>query len=42
MNWKEILNPWAALRRAKVKIRMLEREQAVLVIELRKAQRINK
>lgn len=39
MNWNELINPWAALRRAKVQIDMLKREQAILAVELAKAQR---
>lgn len=39
MNWKELINPWAALRRAKLEIEVLRREQAVLAVELAKAQR---
>ena len=39
MNWNEILNPWAALRRAKLEVDTLRREQALLVEELRKAQK---
>lgn len=39
MNWNEILNPWKALRRAKLEIEVLRREQTMLVEELRKAQK---
>lgn len=33
MKWRELLNPWTALRRAKVEIAILQREQVVLVDE---------
>jgi len=39
MSWSELLNPWAALKRAKMEIEVLKREQALLVQELRIAQR---
>ena len=39
MNWNELLNPWKALRRAKLEIEVLQREQRLLVEELRKAQK---
>jgi hypothetical protein len=39
MNWNELLNPWAALKRAKIEIRVLRREQEMLVEDLKKAQR---
>lgn len=39
MNWNELLNPWAALKRAKLEIEVLKREQVLLVQELRIAQR---
>lgn len=39
MNWNELLNPWKALRREKLEVATLKREQALLVEELRKAQR---
>jgi hypothetical protein len=39
MNWNELLNPWAALKRAKIEIRALRREQEMLVEDLKKAQR---
>jgi hypothetical protein len=38
MNWGELLNPWKALRREKLEVATLRREQALLVEELRKAQ----
>jgi hypothetical protein len=39
MNWGELLNPWKALRREKLEVATLRREQALLVEELRKAQK---
>jgi hypothetical protein len=39
MNWRELTNPWAALRRAKLEVDTLRREQALLVEELIKAQK---
>jgi hypothetical protein len=39
MNLNELLNPWAALRRAKLEVDTLRREQALLVEELIKAQK---
>ena len=39
MTIQELINPWGALRRAKLQIRTLQREQAILVQELRKAQK---
>jgi hypothetical protein len=39
MNWGELLNPWEALRREKLAVVTLSREQALLVEELRKAQK---
>jgi len=39
MNWRELINPWAALRRAKLEVDTLRREQTLLVEELRKAQK---
>lgn len=33
MNWNELLNPWAALRKANLEIRVLRREQEMLVGE---------
>ena len=39
MNWNEILNPWKALRRAKLEIETLRREQSLLREELRRAQK---
>jgi hypothetical protein len=39
MNLNELLNPWAALRRAKLEVDTLRREQTLLVEELRKAQK---
>jgi len=39
MNWRELINPWAALRRAKLEVDTLRREQALLVEELIKAQK---
>lgn len=38
MNLNELLNPWAALRRAKLEADTLRREQTLLVEELKKAQ----
>ena len=39
MNWNEILHPWKALRRAKLEIETLRREQTLLREELRRAQK---
>jgi hypothetical protein len=39
MNLTELLNPWAALRRAKLEVDTLRREQTLLLEELRKAQK---
>lgn len=39
MNWNEILHPWKALRRAKLEIDTLRREQTLLREELRRAQK---
>ena len=39
LNLNELLNPWAALRRAKLEVDTLRREQALLVEELIKAQK---
>ena len=39
MNLNELLNPWAALRRAKLEVDTLRREQTLLVEELRRAER---
>ena len=39
MNLNELLNPWAALRRAKLEVDTLRREQTLLVEELIKAQK---
>jgi hypothetical protein len=39
MTLQELINPWAALRRAKLEVDTLRREQALLVEELRKAQK---
>ena len=39
MNWNEILNPWKALRRARLEIETLRREQSLLREELRRAQK---
>lgn len=39
MTLNEMLNPWAALRRAKIEVDILRREQTLLVEELRKAQK---
>jgi hypothetical protein len=39
MNWNELINPWGALKRAKLDVVMLRREQVLLVQELRIAQR---
>jgi hypothetical protein len=39
MNLTELLNPWAELRRAKLEIDTLRREQTLLLEELRKAQK---
>jgi hypothetical protein len=39
MTLQELINPWGALARAKLEIRALQREQALLVQELRKAQK---
>jgi hypothetical protein len=39
MNWRELINPWAELRRAKLEVDTLRREQTLLVEELRKAQK---
>ena len=39
MSWNELLNPWSALKRAKLEIEVLKREQTLLVEELRKAQK---
>lgn len=38
MNLNELLNPWAALRRARLEVATLKREQATLVDELRAAE----
>ena len=38
MNLNELLNPWAALRRAKLEVDTLRREQTLLLEELKKAQ----
>lgn len=38
MNLNELLNPWAALRRARLEVDRLRREQATLVDELRLAE----
>jgi hypothetical protein len=39
MNWRELINPWAALRRAKIEVDILRREQTLLLDELKKAQK---
>ncbi len=39
MNWSEILHPWKALRRAKLEIDTLRREQTLLREELKRAQK---
>lgn len=39
MTLNELLNPWAALRHAKLEVDTLRREAAILVGELRRAQR---
>ena len=39
MTLNEMLNPWAAVRRAKIEVDTLRREQALLVEELKKAQK---
>ncbi len=39
MNLNELLNPWAELRRAKLEVDTLRREQTLLLEELRKAQK---
>ena len=39
MNWRELINPWAALRRAKLEVDTLRREQTLLLEELKKAQK---
>jgi hypothetical protein len=39
MNLNELFNPWAALRKAKIEIQILKREQAILHQELKKAQK---
>jgi hypothetical protein len=39
MNWRELINPWAALRRAKLEVDTLRREQTLLLDELKKAQK---
>lgn len=39
MNWNELINPWKALKRAKLEIEVLKREQVMLVEELKKAQK---
>jgi len=39
MNWRELITPWAALRRAKLEVDTLRREQTLLLEELRKAQK---
>lgn len=39
MTLNELLNPWKALRRAKLEVDTLRREQTLLVEELRKAQK---
>ena len=39
MTLHEMLNPWAALGRAKIEVDILRREQTLLVEELRKAQK---
>ena len=38
MNLNELLNPWAALRRAKLEVDILKREQTLLLEEFKKAQ----
>jgi hypothetical protein len=39
MTLNEMLNPWAALRRAKSEVDILRREQTLLLDELKKAQK---
>lgn len=39
MTLHEMLNPWTALRRSKLEVDILRREQTLLVEELRKAQK---
>lgn len=39
MTLHEMLNPWAALRRAKIEVDILRREQTLLLDELKKAQK---
>jgi hypothetical protein len=39
MTLNEMLNPWAALRRAKIEVDILRREQTLLLDELKKAQK---
>lgn len=39
MNWSELINPWKALKRAKLEIEVLRREQVILVAELKKSQK---
>ena len=36
MNWNELLNPWAALRRAKLEIEVLKRQQVLLAQGLKR------
>ena len=38
MTLHEMLNPWTALRRAKIEVDILRREQTLLLDELKKAQ----
>jgi hypothetical protein len=39
MTLNEMLNPWAELRRAKIEVDILRREQTLLLDELKKAQK---
>jgi hypothetical protein len=39
MTLQELINPWAALKRAKLEVDTLRREQTLLLEELRKAQK---
>ena len=39
MTLNEMLNPWAALGRAKIEVDILRREQTLLLDELKKAQK---
>lgn len=39
MTLRELVNPWAALKNAKLEIAVLTRERALLIEELKKAQK---